>query len=340
MACAVAIADRGSGVTLLTASLPGEASLAAAGMLAPSVERATGAAHEFALAARDRYPGFLAALRDRTGLDVPLLRSGILELLPGVAGVAHGDLPPGSLLIDRDELARLEPAVAHAAGAVLHPRDGAVDNVALWRALRASLERDSRVRIVADRVVSLRGGDGAAAARGASGTRYEAGTVVLAAGVWAPRIEGLPRRLPVEPVRGQMLAFSGAPLTHVAYGPRGYLVPRRDGRVLAGSTMERVGFEVRTTPEGLASVRAAAEEICPGIAGRTVVSEWSGLRPVTPDLLPILGRDPHVRSLVYACGHSRNGVLLAPLTGDCVAAVVLEQPSPHDLEAFAIARFA
>jgi glycine oxidase len=103
--------------------------------------------------------------------------------------------------------------------------------------------------------------------------------------------------------------------------------------------MEQVGFDSDTTPEGLAKVRSAAEEIAPGVAVARVNASWAGLRPVTPDMLPILGLDPANERIVYACGHSRNGILLAPLSGETVAELVTEEPVSHDLSQFHPARF-
>ncbi|MBK5188439.1 MAG: FAD-dependent oxidoreductase, partial [Gemmatimonadaceae bacterium] len=111
-------------------------------------------------------------------------------------------------------------------------------------------------------------------------------------------------------------------------------------RTVVGATMEEVGFDSRTTPEGLASLTAIARRISPASASARLVSHWAGLRPVTPDRLPILGRDPEFPHLVYACGHGRNGILLAPITGDAIGALAVGAPSPHDLSPFSIARFA
>jgi glycine oxidase len=164
---------------------------------------------------------------------------------------------------------------------------------------------------------------------------------VLAAGAWVNGIAGLPRLLPIEPYRGQMFsvaATGAAVLRHVVYGPDAYLVPRGD-RVLVGATMERAGFDADTTDEALASIRSGAAAFWPVVSTATTTAKWAGLRPVTPDLLPILGRDPDHPSLIYACGHSRNGILMAPLTGDCVVALVTGDAPPADLSAFGVARF-
>ena len=339
LACATALADGGARVGLLGAREPGQASQAAAGMLAPGVERATGAAHDFALLARDRYPAYVAALRARTGIDVALDRNGVLQVAPSAARAAelHDSLAGDARWLDPGELAALEPALAPAVGAVLHPGDGAVDNRALLAALQAATVAHPRIAPLGT-AAHLEPLGRRAAVRTADGGRHEAARVVLAAGAWSATLQGLPRRLPVEPVRGQMLALGATPLRHVVYGVGGYVVPRAD-RTLVGSTMERVGFDPRTTDVAVAGLRAAGEAICPALADAPELARWAGLRPVTPDGLPILGRDPEHEALVYATGHSRNGVLLTPLTAECVAALVAGAPPPADLGPFRIERF-
>jgi glycine oxidase len=103
--------------------------------------------------------------------------------------------------------------------------------------------------------------------------------------------------------------------------------------------MERAGFDASTTPDALEGLRRAAVDILPPLTDSSVVRSWSGLRPATPDLLPIIDADPGHPSLIYACGHSRNGILLAPLTGECVAALALDEEPAHDLTPFSLRRF-
>lgn len=339
-ACAAAIAGRGARVLLLGHALAGEASGASAGMLAPSVERAVGAAHELALAARDRYPSYVEWLHDRTGIDVPLNRLGILQVAVSPAGVKglRGNPNPGSRWLDRDELAAEEPALSHALGAMYSPHDGCVDNVLLLNALDALLARESLVHRVDARVTAVSATSEAATVTDADGVRREAGHVVIAAGAWSGGIAGARCASVVEPVRGQLVSYGAAPVRHTLYGPRGYLVPR-DGSTIAGSTMERVGFAPGTTPDGIARISSAAEEICPALGSSPPASAWSGLRPVTPDLLPVIGHDPASARIIYATGHSRNGVLLAPLTADMVSNLVFEDVLNFDISQYRPGRF-
>jgi glycine oxidase len=342
LATAAALAERDARVLLLYHNRRGEASPAAAGMLAPSVEVHEGAAHAFAVAARDRYPDYIAFLKEQTGLDVPLNRLGVLELALS-EGELDGPLfrapPTTAERLAPEQLRSLEPALGHAHGALFYPHDGAVNNLALLRALKALLAAHGGVTVRADAAAQIMRDKDDAVVVTHGGHKYRSGSVVLAAGVWTPELIGLPRAIPVEPVRGQMLSLAGAPLRHVTYGAGGYAVPRGDGRTLVGSTMERVAFDADTTEAGLAQVRATGAAICPALADRRMLNGWAGLRPITPDYLPILGRDPEFRALVYACGHSRNGVLLAPLTGDVVADIVLERTPAYDLSPFRPERF-
>jgi len=247
-------------------------------------------------------------------------------------------MPADAQWLDRRELVELEPALHHGLAGLLHPLDGSVDNVRLFEVLRTAVDGLARVAIVADIVTELRFG-GPVEAVGRSGTVYMAETVVLAAGAWSGTITGLPRAIPVEPVRGQMIAYAGSPLRRAVYGPTGYVVPRANGRTLVGATTERAGFESITTPEGLAKLERTAAEILPQFTNVHPAAAWAGLRPISADLQPILGVDPDEPRLLYATGHSRNGVLMTPLTGDCLGSLLAGEPPPADIRDFSIARF-
>ena len=309
-------------------------------MLAPSVERAVGPAHDFGIAARDRYPSYIEFLAERSGILVPLNRRGILQVAlssKGIKGLKK-TAPPTTRWLDAKELRELEPALAHAAGAMFNPYDGAVDNTVLLRALLMLVSTNARIVTLNDAVTDVEPGDSSAKIRTKSGATHSARHVILAAGAWVGRISGARLGTAVAPSRGQLVSYPTSLLGHVAYGPRGYLVPRGDSTI-GGSTMENVGFDASTTSEGVEKVRSAAEEICPSLSQSTTTRSWAGLRPVTPDMLPILGPDPEHQSLIYACGHSRNGVLMAPLTGDLIADLVTGTPLSLDLSQFRPGRF-
>jgi glycine oxidase len=324
-------------VLLVSTRLSGEASEAAAGMLAPSVERSEGPAHAFAIKARDFYPDYLAQLEEETGIDVALNRLGILQVAiteRGVKGLRKG-APSTSRWIDRQELADIEPHLSHALGAVFNPDDGAVDNVALVQALRRATAGNSAIAHIDGKAVKL----DSSSVHLENGDVVSGGTVVLAPGSWGPTIEGATGLADVAPCKGQLVSYRSIGLRHVMYGPRGYLVPRQSGVTVAGSTMEMVGYDSSVTDAGLSRVKSASAEIVPALASTELLAHWGGLRPITPDMQPIIGRDEENPAVIYACGHSRNGILLAPLTGETVAALAVGESPADDLSQFRPGRF-
>lgn len=341
LCCATALATLGHRVTLLAVARQGEASAAAAGILAPSVSQWPGAAGHFAVRARDRFPSLVETLKASTGIDIPLNRLGVLELAHDESDSVHmaAGTTRNSTWLDAGELARLEPALGQHPGALLHPDDGAVNNLVLMRALKTFLAAHPRVTVRVDTATHLKpGGDGIVITTFSEQT-LSAPYVVLAAGCWTPHIGGLPRALQIAPLRGQMMSLAGSPIRHVVIGRGGYVVPRGDGRVLAGTTADDTGFDASTTEEGLLTVRRIATALCPPLASARMLNGWAGLRPMTPDGLPIIGVEPALPGLLYASGHSRNGVLTAPLTGDCIAALVAREAPECDLAPFSPTRF-
>lgn len=334
------IASTGRRVLLTGRRQEGFASTAAAGLLAPTIEAGSGDTLRFALAARDRYTSFLAELREETDVEVPIRFDGILrlpnsesdrELLAREAGAF-------ARWLSSAEAAELEPALAAPLGALWNDQDGMVDNIAMLGALERSAVRLGVLRRAGE-VTALSQSHHSVELSLNDGGRISCGMVVIAAGAWAARLDGLPRPLPVTPLRGQMLALAGVSLRRPVYGMGGYLAPRLEqGITIAGSTSEEVGFSPGTTPEALARFTELAGTLVPGIAPAPLRS-WSGLRPMTPDGFPIIGPDPDVPTVVYACGHSRNGILMAPLTGDVVAAHLAGAETPHGATAFSILRF-
>ena len=346
LASTLALAERGMRVLLLADVRRGEASPAAGGILAPSVDPVAGAALAFAIAARDRFPAYVSALVEATGVDVPIRRDGVLHLaeteddalLLRAETVSEHARANGAEWVDAAALARLEPALAPLPGAVMHPRDGVVNNLVLMRALKARVGAHSRVMVAAEAADALVLRDGRVDVRTRSEVVLHAPIVVLAGGVWSSRLAGLPRPLPVEPARGQMLSVAATLVNRPVIGRDGYLIPRGDGRTLLGGTLERVGYDAATTPEGLALVRSLCETLCPAVAQARTLNGWAGLRPMSPDLLPIIDREPEAPGLIYATGHSRNGVLLAPLTGEAVAQLATGQTPEFDLSPFRVGR--
>jgi glycine oxidase len=216
------------------------------------------------------------------------------------------------------------------------PNDWQVENRRLVDALRRANEK-AQVRLIANcSVDELRLEHGRVIGVATSAGFVAAPIVVIAAGAWTSLIKSMPLDVEIEPVRGQMLCFKARPqiARHVIYSSRGYLVPRRDWRLLAGSTTERAGFDKCVTGEGVGSIKSMAREIVPAIADLELADSWAGFRPRAADDLPVLGPLEEVAGLFYATGHYRNGILLAPITGELIAGAILNGVVPPMLEAF------
>jgi glycine oxidase len=352
--CALAaeLATRGQRVTVIERGEPGlEASGAAAGMLTPQAEahRRDGL-FDLALESRNLYPQWAGALFEETGIDVGYRRTGILQcvfgepggqrLFPAYAWQCAAGLPveeysPAQLR--RCLGGRLSPEVGEA---VFFPDDAVVDPRRLMLALAlAARRRGVRLRTgTAARRFLVR--DGVCRGVETEEGPIEAKAVVDAAGAWAAFDRDLAPPPPVAPVRGQIVELSipDQPLPSVVSSDEVYLVPRPDGTVLLGSTLELVGFRKGVTAEAVQRLIAAAVRLVPSLKAARFVSAWSGLRPGTTDGLPVLGRSP-VPGLFYATGHYRNGILLAPVTAR-ILADLLTGGSERDLSAFSISRFA
>lgn len=335
-----------------------QASWAAAGMLAPQMEGAgrllaspdeagkREAMWALCLAARDGYRGFVHALEVETGRRIAYRDEGALVVALDEA--AAGDLEDAARrqrerglraeLLPGEEARRLEPLLAPQAHAALYlPDDHQVDNAALSEAAAAAVAASPRIQVrVGTAVRAIVAAGGRAAGVALDGDRIAAPVVVLAAGAWSGALEGLPRPLPVEPVKGQMAALHPPAVpTRIVAGPGVYCVPRENGRLLLGATIEHTGFDTSTTDDAIAALVAAAATLLPSLEQAPVTSRWAGLRPGTPDGLPVLGEDPALPGLVHATGHYRNGILLAPLTSEIVRAVVAGAPPPVELSPFA-----
>ena len=340
-------------VMLIERGRPGaEASWAAGGILAPQVE----ADHQdeffrFACASRDLYPEFASTLKEETGVDVEMDTTGTLCL--GFTQLEEKELrrryewQTGEGLqvewLTGDEARRLEPCVsANVRCALRFPQDVQVENRRLVEALVRANEELGVQFVISRAVTALRIKDERVCGVETSAGFVAAPVVVVAAGAWSSLIDspGLPP-IQVGPVRGQMLCFSADPnfARHVIYSARGYLVPRRDGRLLAGSTAERVGFDKRVTDDGVSAIKTMALEISAATAGLAIIDSWAGFRPRAPDDLPVLGPCQGAEGLFYATGHYRNGILLAPMTGLVIADAIVDGVFPANLKTFSPNRF-
>jgi glycine oxidase len=349
-ACARELAVAGRRVLVLEPGRPvGQAWQAAAGMLAPQIEAdSTDRLLGLGLAAREHYPPLAAVLLEKTGIDVGLWREGIARVAIDTAEAVSLERKVAwqqqqgytAEWLQADELRRRWPWLGPVVGALWAPQEGALDPARLVAALLADAQRLD-AEVVQDRAVGIEETGGRIAGVSGAMSRYQAPNVVVAAGAWSGLVQGLPRPLPIEPVRGQMAAMawpSGVDRA-IVYNKDTYLLARGDEAIL-GSTMEHVGFQPEVTSAGLARILTSTIALCPGLVRAKVRRSWAGLRPVTPDGLPVIGPDPDLEGLWYATGHGRNGILFAGLTGALVRQLVIDEAPSHDLSAFAPERFA
>lgn len=354
MARALARARLGRVVIVERGQLGAEASHAAGGMLAAQAEcdRAD-AFMELACAGRDLYPSLSESLLEETGINIELDRTGTLylsfteedesETLHRYRWQTSAGLAVERLTLT--EARALEPCVSEKAlSALRFPLDWQVENRRLVAALALACARLGVHLLTGTSVESLLIERGRIQGVETSRGRIHSPVVVVSGGAWASQLiaegeNGNAVRL--EPVRGQMLCFDARPALarHVIYSPRGYLVPRMDGRLLAGSTTERAGFDKRVTAAGAHTILAHALEIAPSVGGLPLVDAWSGLRPCTADDLPVLGASTQTRGLFYAVGHYRNGILLAPITAELIAEEIKSGEAPSLMKHFTLERF-
>ena len=354
--CATAyyLAQAGASVTILErGDIAGEASGAAAGMLAAL----SGEAGERGLAFDDlcaesqaMYDGLWPDV-DATGIHVHHHRSGVLHVAldDGEASALRQRFEMVSKQnakarwLDRGVLLQEEPNLnARAVAGFVTPDEQYVDPQRLTQALAEAARRKgvsvvenapvTRLQRTGGRIVRV------STARGS----YDCETLLLAAGPWTTSLaESLGARIPIRPVRGQMLSLEGpsTPLQHMIWGAHAYLVPREDGQTYIGATVEEVGFRKRTTHAGILPQRRAAEALVPNFIGAKIRREWAGLRPASLDGLPVMGRLPGWSNVWVSTGHFRNGILLAPASGKIVAQSIFAGQPEAKLAPFTPDRF-
>jgi glycine oxidase len=338
MGCATALelASRGvRDVLVLERAVPGaEASSAAAGMLAAQIESHDDDELGRFVAARDAYEAWTLGLREQTGIDVGFRRSGALEVARDARALTEASAKVDrhrarglrADLLDRREALAVERAlgddVVHAA---FYPDEAQVDPPQLLRALVAAMVRAGVVVRSGATVSSLvREGDRCAGVALDGKETVHADAVVLAAGSWASLVPGVPDSLPrVRPIRGQLVMLDERPpaLHTILVADHAYVVPRGDGRVVCGSTMEDVGHVRCVTAEGIQRILASAIALSPGLASAELTKTWCNFRPHVAGR-PLVGASPLPR-LFLATGHHRNGILLAKSTAeDCASAIL------------------
>lgn len=336
LAVAFELAGRGALVRVFDTAEPAKAaSWAAAGMLAPRTEHLTDdALRDICESSLAQYPEFANAVREASGVDPHLRLDGIVHAAYSEEAYArlqawYGELSRAghpAQMLSREDTLRTEPALGkHVAGALLLRGEGQIDNRRLGRALAAAC-RARGVRLhTGVRTLSLE-----CDSRRVLGVRSDLGyvgadAVVNAAGAWAARVDGVPPNCvpQVHPIKGEMLAIEIPVgfMRHTTWIPRGYLVPRSDGRLLVGATAKDSGFDARVTAGGIEALLEAAVGAVPALRDFTISETWAGLRPATPDERPFLGQTP-LQGYFLACGHYRNGILLAPATARLLADAV------------------
>jgi glycine oxidase len=336
LSLAIELRKRGALVLVVERGEPGrEASHAAGGMLANCGDETPAILQPLANASARMYPEFVYELEDESGVNVDLRPNGTL-LFPE-AGHSVDSIPGASQL---DALDEVEPALAASGRPVVFLNERSVCPRALTdAALKAARHRGVDISSGAT-VVSVDLSDGFVAGVTTNKTSYLAPKVVNCAGAWAGQIP--PYEFPTRPVKGQMVCFAMPArelLRHVVRSPEIYLIPRSDGRLLAGATVEEAGYDKRTVPETIQRLERAAIAMLPALKDGRVLEAWAGLRPGTPDNLPILGSTP-TPGYYLATGHFRDGILLAPVTAQAMAQVISGGRCQYDLGPFSVERFA
>lgn len=338
---ALELRKHGARVIVLDASQPGrEASFAAGGMLAARDPEAKPQLRDLAIASAAIYSEFVHQVQDESGMQVDFHGEGAIRFLDDRQAQSCG-LP----LLSETELRELEPELTYRAPAILLPEE-CVDPQLLMAALvKAAKHREvdiaagsevQEIEIVNDRAVAAI----------TSKTRYAGGAVINCAGAWAAHVG--PTRIPTRPVKGQMLALAPGskpqtlpalphPVRHVIRGDV-YIIPRGNGRIVVGATAEEAGFDKRVQPETIQQLHQRAANLVPVLGQARILEDWAGLRPGTPDGLPILGRT-EFDGYYVATGHFRDGILLAPITAKLMAQVIRGIGPELDIAPFAVDRF-
>jgi len=335
LSLSIALRKRGISVLVVDRGEPGrEASHAAGGMLVDCPLEAPRALQELAIASARMYPEFAYELEIESGMKVDLRDHGTILLLSDEHASAITNF-------SKADISRLEPALAEnvATSLAVYLRERSVDPRALTAAALKTAKARGADFSSGDEVTSVHQSEGRVTGVKTVKTSFAAHKVVNCAGAWAGSIA--PLTIPTRPVKGQMLCLvmpSRTLLQHVVRSPKVYLIPRSDGRLLVGATVEEAGFDKRTVPSTIQRQRQAALELMPMLRDAKILEDWAGLRPGTPDGLPILG-GTEVPGYYVATGHFRDGILLAPITAQVMADVIENQAPAHDLSAFSPARF-
>ena len=353
LSLAIELRKRGLRVLIVEKGEPGrEASWAAGGMLADCGLEIPPALRELATASARMYPEFVHELEDESGLKIDLRDQGTLllqdrnqavegwgQVAPSaISGQASTTAGGSTALLACERLGEIEPHLRTSADA-LFVKERSVDPRGLTTAVIAAAKHRGADFSSGDEVLEIEVSGGNVSGVRTNKTRFAAGIVVNCAGAWAGQIG--PHRFPTRPVKGQMLCVvqpEKEMVRHVVRAPDVYLIPRSDGRLLIGATQEETGFDKQTVPETIQKLRQAALDLVPKLADARILEAWAGLRPGTPDDLPILGPTA-ISGYFVATGHFRDGILLAAVTARVMGQVICGQRPEFDLRAFSAERF-
>lgn len=337
LSLAIALKKRGTTVLVVERGEPGrEASYAAGGMIVDCAAEIPTPLHPLAVASARLYPEFAHELEIASGTAVDLRDAGTI-LFPS-PDHPHESLSAAASLSPA-QISELEPALANHKRTAFLLKERSIDP----RALAAAAAKTARVREVdfssGDAVTNVDLLNGRAAGVTTAKTSFSALKIVNCAGCWSGQISPVP--LPTRPIKGQMLCLIMQPrnlLKHVVRTPDAYLIPRSDGRLLVGASVEEAGFDKRTDVATIQHLHRAAVEIVPGLKDAKILEDWAGLRPGTPDALPILGATA-IPGYYVATGHFRDGILLAPITAQIMADVIEGRNPGYELAPFSASRF-
>ena len=325
LSLAIALRKRGAQVLIVERGEPGrEASHAAAGMLVDDPDETLPALQILASTSARMYPEFVHELQDESGLRIDLRDEGTILL-----GAGEGPLPA--------PLRHLEPGLHGGDRPARFLKERSVDPRDLVSAAVKAARHRCIETVSGSAAIGVSTFDGRVSGVVTDKSNYLASKVVNCAGAWSGQIP--PHRFPTRPVKGQMLAVVGGPsVRHTIRGPGVYIVPRSNGRMLIGSTVEEAGFDKRTDADTIQRLHEAALSLVPSLREARMVEAWAGLRPGTPDNLPILG-ETSTPGYFVATGHFRDGILLAPITAEIMAFVISGEKATYDISSFSVERF-
>jgi glycine oxidase len=336
LSLAIALRKRGATVLVVERGEPGhEASRAAGGMLVDCLVETPATLQPLPTASARMYPEFTHELELESGMKVDLREEGTI-FLPSVDHAHHPGLTEAALL--PAALAALEPAVV-VKELPFFLKERSVDPRALTSAAWTTAKNRGVDFSSGDEVTAVSVTEGRATGVSTIKTRFHASKIVNCAGAWSSKIG--PHALPTRPVKGQMLCLAMPTRTlleHVIRTPKVYLIPRSDGRLLVGASVEEAGFDKRTDPATILTLHRSAIALVPKLRDAKILEDWAGLRPGTPDALPILGATA-TPGYYVATGHFRDGILLAPITARVMSDVIEGRNPEYDLTPFSPARF-